>query len=201
MDPYDSGEEEDVWILGQSVEGQGTDINSELADDEDGAGGEEGSEGQNLGASPSETVHQNAPNYIIQPSNSDLLPPVPPLTPYQHHCPEHSRRVFLPTNFPDRSEFNSFEREDNSDPTTIPSPGSFFKLFFTKDTFSLLVRNTNLYAEGNGVGRGGQRPWKNIQISHLKIWIGIVIYIGVHSPRSGSMENFWRRDDHGPVHR
>ena len=201
MDPYDSGEEEAVWILRQSVEGQGTDMNSELAYHEDGEGSEEGSEGQNLGVSESETVHQNALNYTIQPSNSDLLPPVPPFTPYQHPCPEHSRRVFLPLNFPVRSEFNSFGREDNSDPTTIPSPGSFFKLFFTEDTFSLLVRNTNLYAEGKGAGREGQRPWKNIQLSHLKIWIGIVIYMGVHSPRSGSMENFWRRDNHGPVHR
>jgi len=83
----------------------------------------------------------------------------------------------------------------------IPSPGSFFKLCFTEDTFSLLVRNTNLYAKEKGAGGEGQRPWKDIQISHLKIWIGIVIYMGVHSPRSSSIENFWRRDDHGPVHR
>ena len=200
MDPYDSGEEEAIWILGQSVEGQGTDMNSEFADHEDREGGEEGSGEQNLGLSESATVHQNAPNYTIQSSNSHRLPPVPLFTPYQHHCPEHSRRVFLPPNFPSISELNSFGRENNSDPTVIPSLGSFFKLFFTENTFSLLVRNTNLYAEGKGPRREGQRPWKNIQISHLKIWIGIVIYMGVHSPRTGSIENFWRRDAHGPVY-
>jgi len=77
MDPYDSGEEEAVWILGQSVEGQGTDMNSKFADHEDREGGEEGSEEQNLGLSESETVHQNAPNYTIQSSNSHLLLPIP----------------------------------------------------------------------------------------------------------------------------
>jgi len=79
--------------------------------------------------------------------------------------------------------------------------GAFSSSFFTQDTFSFLVRNTNLYAQGKRAGGEGQRPWKDIHISHLNIWIGIVIYIGVHSPRSGSMQNFWRRDDHGPVHR
>jgi len=48
MDPYDSGEEEAVWIIGQSAEGQENDMNSELADHEEGERSEEGSEGQSL---------------------------------------------------------------------------------------------------------------------------------------------------------
>ena len=201
MDPYDSGEEEAVWILGQSAEGQENDKNSELADHEEGERSEEGSEGQSRVVRESETVHQNTPNNMIQPTNSCQLPPVPPFTPYQHHCSEHSRRVFLPPEFPTISESNSCRTEHDSNPSGNPSLGSFFKLFFTQDTFSFLVRNTNLYAQGERAGGEGQRPWKDIQISHVKIWIGIVIYMGVHSPRSGSMQNFWRRADHGPVHR
>ena len=49
------------------------------------------------------------------------------------------------------------------------------------------MQNTNLYAHSKNAGEGGRRPWKDMGIAHLKIWIGIIIYIGVHSPKSGSM--------------
>jgi hypothetical protein len=77
MDLYDSGEEEAVWILGQSVEGQENEMHSEVANhDEEEERGEEGSEEQNLRIMEFDTVHQNAPSNTIRPGNSCQLPPV-----------------------------------------------------------------------------------------------------------------------------
>lgn len=56
MDPYDSGEEEAVWVLGQSVEGQENEENCELADHE-GERKEGGWGGQSLEERESGTVH------------------------------------------------------------------------------------------------------------------------------------------------
>lgn len=64
-----------------------------------------------------------------------------------------------------------------------------------------LCQNTNAYAEHKQARERGKREWKLIQAAHLKIWFGIVIYMGVYALKSGKMSNFWRRDDHGPVNR
>lgn len=85
--------------------------------------------------------------------------------------------------------------------SNIPCPGSFFKLFFDNDVYETLVRNTNAYTEFKNAEAGGGRSWKPIHTAHLKIWFGIVIYMGIHGPKSGKLSNFWHRDDHGPVHR
>ena len=63
------------------------------------------------------------------------------------------------------------------------------------------MQNTNLYAHSKNEEEGGRQPWKDIGIAHLMICIGIIIYISVHSAKSGSIQNYLRRNDHGPVRR
>ncbi|RPB00531.1 hypothetical protein L873DRAFT_1842950 [Choiromyces venosus 120613-1] len=192
MDPYDSSEEEAVWILGQSVNGPESSTNTEPANHEEDEGGSQPTLEQ-------ETSLPNPSMSITTESRSAVsLPPVPPFTPYQYIYPAHSRRVVLPPSFPTSPEFYSSNQHTSY--ANIPSPKRYFSLFFMDETLSSLVQNTNLYAHGKGAGEQGRRPWKDITIAHLKIWLGIVIYMGVHSPKSGSMQNFWQRNDHRPVH-
>lgn len=133
------------------------------------------------------------------------LPPVPSFSPLVHLQPPHKRRVTLPPTFPDAPDFRCkgalaepFERVAES---VVPRPGSFFKLFFSQDIYDILCQNTNAYAAMKEASKEGKREWKELQPGELKIWHGIIIYMGVHASKSGKTGNFWRRDDHGPVSR
>jgi hypothetical protein len=108
--------------------------------------------------------------------------------------------VNLPSTFPNGPEF-TLAGVSSKGYETIPRPGSFFKLVFSNSIYETIVSHTNEYAKWKEAGSRGKRNWEEIQIVHLKIWLGIVIYMGVHGPKSRKMSNFWRLDDHGPINR
>ncbi|KAH0606456.1 uncharacterized protein H6S33_004117 [Morchella sextelata] len=55
------------------------------------------------------------------------------------------------------------------------TPGRFFKLFFTEETFKQLADNTNAYANSKRAGHhnGSGRQWKTVETAELKIFIAM----------------------------
>jgi hypothetical protein len=78
----------------------------------------------------------------------------------------------------------------------IESLYSLFTLFFSDDLIALLSSNTNKYAKAKNAGQSG-REWHETTASDIKIFIAILIYIGVHI--SPSNEDYWRTDEE-PIH-
>ena len=78
------------------------------------------------------------------------------------------------------------------------TPGRFFQLFFTNSTLEVIKQNTNHYAYMKGAGEPGHRRWKDMTIAELKIFLGLVIYMGVF--KSARVGDYWRNDGVFPQH-
>lgn len=94
----------------------------------------------------------------------------------------------------------------------IDSPYALFSLFFSEDIFEYISQSTNEYAQlkqereadesespETETTPSGSRAWKDTTAADIKVFIGILIYMGVHvSPR---MDHYWRQDLHqGLIH-
>lgn len=103
--------------------------------------------------------------------------------PFQPEEPKRDATVHLPPTFPIR-----------------PHPYDYFALFFTPDLFETITRNTNQYtAIQRMCGEPGQREWSNMLTEELYVFIGTIIYMGVHEEPRISM--YWNTDfDKGPLH-
>ena len=57
-----------------------------------------------------------------------------------------------------------------------------------------MTYNTNAYAALKSSERlqGGGRKWKAVSTTELSIWLGIVVYMGVHN--SSAVRDYWRHD-------
>ena len=87
-------------------------------------------------------------------------------TQFEPFQPEKERpaRAILPSNFP-----------------TQPAPSDYFNLFFTSDLFDLITRNTNKYAAIQRLDTAEKgREWHDLNTDELRVFIGVVIYMGVH---------------------
>jgi hypothetical protein len=90
--------------------------------------------------------------------------------------------------------------------TNYKSALSLFSLFFPDSLFWEIANNTNTYAQMSrppiplaNLPRTNQRPWYNTSVPELKIFVGILIYMGVH--REPSVECYWRtKQEEGPLH-
>ena len=78
----------------------------------------------------------------------------------------------------------------------IESPYSLFSLFFSEELVALLSSNTNKYAKTKNAGQSG-REWHDTTASEIKIFLAVLIYMGVHV--SPSDEDYWRTDEE-PIH-
>ncbi len=68
-----------------------------------------------------------------------------------------------------------------SDFPNQPVPSDYFNLFFTSDLFDLIVRNTNKYAVIQRLNKEERlRAWHNVNSAEIRVFIGVVIYMGVH---------------------
>jgi len=141
------------------------------------------------------------------------LPQPPEFTPFNHHAPEHVRKVTLPPDFPER--FLMTVNEDRLTPADIPAPestevvegpiqsnqrlvpGSFFSLFFPVTEFETMANNTNAYAALKGAGESGRRWW-DTSSGELMIFVGLLIYMGVH--KSIRVGLYWEKSDEFPRH-
>lgn len=117
--------------------------------------------------------------------NPSDLPPPPLFTPFVHPSPPHTREVKLPPTFPTESIVSG-------------SPNNYFGLFFTESELETLVQNTNAYATQKGAGAPGHRLWRATSIPELKIFLGLIIYMGVFSsPRN---PDYWTSNPRWPQH-
>ena len=79
------------------------------------------------------------------------------------------------------------------------SPLSVFSLFFTEATFSELARNTNSYANSKEAGDvEGSRHWEVTTPDELRIFFGIITYMGVF--KSPSVRDYWSTNPEYPQH-
>jgi hypothetical protein len=80
-------------------------------------------------------------------------------------------------------------------------PYDYFTLFFTPDLFDLITKNTNEYASIHRINaeEEGLREWTDLLPTELYVFIGAIIYMGVHEEPRFSM--YWNTDFNiGPVH-
>ncbi|PMD42399.1 hypothetical protein L207DRAFT_622423 [Hyaloscypha variabilis F] len=86
---------------------------------------------------------------------------------YQPFKPESKRpaQALLPTSFPRNAH-----------------PFDYFSLFFTHDLFRTITTNTNQYAgiQQIHVPQERVRGWTNLLVEELYVFIGSIIYMGVH---------------------
>jgi hypothetical protein len=59
------------------------------------------------------------------------------------------------------------------------APTAFFSLFIINESIALLSINTNKYARIKDAGETG-REWHDTSTAHIKIFLAILIYMGVH---------------------
>jgi hypothetical protein len=79
-------------------------------------------------------------------------------------------------------------------------PFDYFILFFTHTLLELITKHTNRYAAIQRIqGEGRQREWYNLVVEELYMFIGVIIYMGIHEEPEISM--YWNSDPtRGPLH-
>ena len=78
-----------------------------------------------------------------------------------------------------------------------------FNLFFTQEVLETMVTNTNKYATSKnagipGAGQESRRPWKEVTVPELKIWLGLIIYMSV--VRLTRVDEHWTKNGEWPKH-
>lgn len=119
-------------------------------------------------------------------------------------------------------DFEPFQEGPNREPRPIypegldlDSPYALFSLFWNEEMWNILATNTNAYALRQGaIERGrdhigarqhhdneaiNQRAWWPTNADELKVFVGAVLYMGVHP--EGETAEYWHRDlFDGPNH-
>jgi hypothetical protein len=109
------------------------------------------------------------------------LPILPDFTPFVRDVPYHQGFARLPQALPGRD--------------TILH--GLIGLFFSQHILATIVINTNEYAQSKNAGIGG-REWTELTLDELKIWMGILLYMGVIKlPR---VTDYWTTDFKFPKH-
>ena len=135
-----------------------------------------------------EAPSQPTPPKITQ-SLTDILDRLGPIsnvlyTPFQPEEPLQLATALLPPTFPQ----NAY-------------PFDYFSLFFTPDIFKQITTNTNRYAslQRMQVQQERAREWTELSAEELHVFIGAIIYMGVHNKPSLNM--YWNTDfNKGPLH-
>jgi Transposase IS4 len=89
-------------------------------------------------------------------------------------------------------------------PTSFPKnphPFDYFALFFTPTLFQTITTNTNRYArlQKLHVQQERARLWSDVLVEELYVFIGAIIYMGVHE--EPQVEMYWNTDfNKGPLH-
>ncbi|PWW74878.1 hypothetical protein C7212DRAFT_345434 [Tuber magnatum] len=121
------------------------------------------------------------------------------------HRPHTTATQLLPT-LPPLPVFEPLvQRRHNREPRYPPdfdvngSALDYFQLFFDNSVFQQLAENANHYASCKGAGNSGSRLWQSTSAAELKIFFGIIIYMGVFP--SAQVSDYWKRDNCFPYHR
>jgi len=108
--------------------------------------------------------------------------------PFQHKYPLHEALPILPKEFTLIQKF---------------APYSIFSLFFSEHQLQTIVTNTNIYAAvhntKHGTNQAGEgRNWTNLTLNEFKIWLALVIYMGVF--KFPAITDYWKKDSNYPSH-
>ncbi len=121
-------------------------------------------------------------------SLEDILLQLGPITDVSYEpfkCePNQPAQALLPASFPHN-----------------PHPFDYFSLFFTYDLFQTITTNTNRYAniQQLHVAQERAREWTNLLVEELYVFIGTIIYMGIHE--EPKVEMYWNTDfNKGPLH-
>jgi hypothetical protein len=79
-------------------------------------------------------------------------------------------------------------------------PEAVFRLFLTNSLLETITKHTDEYAatkRGEDPPAGG-RAWWDVTSEEVGVWIGIVLYMGVH--QSPAIADYWKHDDQNPLH-
>ncbi len=71
------------------------------------------------------------------------------------------------------------------------SPLQYFELFFSKSVLRTLVKHTNAYGAMRQEGK--KKPWEDISVKDLKLFIALVIYMGV--VKCSTLTDYWKKSD------
>lgn len=97
--------------------------------------------------------------------------------PITHSHPYHGSSVRLPDSL----------KLDNVQPLGI------FSLFFNAEQLDIIVTNTNAYGS-----RHRNDDWNLVTLNEIKIWTGMIIYMGVN--KASSLRDYWNKNTKHPIH-
>jgi len=82
----------------------------------------------------------------------------------------------------------------------VIEPIEILRLFLTDSLLKTITDNTNEYATQKLAEekRSGGRQWEEVVLEDISRWLGIVLYMGVHS--SPSVADYWKHDGLNPAH-
>src|SRR5580700_1911509 len=84
----------------------------------------------------------------------------------------------------------------------IDDPYALFSLYWPENLWQIISCNTNLYTVKERIGKplsNSSRPWQDISAIEIRVFIGILIYIGIHDSKRTDL--YWKNDiESGPVH-
>jgi hypothetical protein len=134
-------------------------------------------------------IDPNAPNKaakkeaIVSTLRQQFEPSSVVFTPLQPELPRPAS-ANLPTSFP---------------PILQATPFDYFTLFFTPELYKLIARNTNTYAATQRMQKDErQREWRDIIHEDIMVFIGVVIYMGVHL--EADISSYWSTQPTAPTH-
>jgi hypothetical protein len=103
-------------------------------------------------------------------ARAPTLPPCPQFEPLRHH------------------EVRAVRRWKGDGPPGFERnwrPVNYFNLMWTDSELQLIVESTNAYAKTHGAGEPHHREWRDTTVREMKVWLGLVIYMGVWGQRGG----------------
>jgi len=83
-------------------------------------------------------------------------------------------------------------------PQQLTSPFEYFSYFFNAEIWEVLCEGTNAYYtyKHRSGGEPSERGWKPVTVTEMKIWIGLVIYMGIVV--CPSIEDYWAEETRQP---
>ena len=123
------------------------------------------------------------PQNNAPPPQIDSTPPT--FAPIIPRCPPHSAFNTLPVR---TQHQHAVELMD------------ILNLFLTAPLIEQITVNTNAYATLKIAKREreGGREWKELLVGELRVWLGIIVYMGVHC--SPAVKDYWKHDGLNPTH-
>ena len=148
-------------------------------------------------------LDQAPPNSPLTPSVASPLPLPPPLSPLPQPSPQSSSPPTSPSSSPSQPavwtttlkpvEVKSFNSPVG--PTTaIPeTPREVFEIFFTDELMTLMVTESNRYAE-DVMGSEKFAKWTKITVEEMKAFLGFSILMGIN--QLPAIKDYWKKNDY-----